>query len=219
LDRDNAQALEIGPYDLPDTSLLEVSGRERACVVFEPERVLVVVGKGSDVERELQTEHIVADGVPVLRRGSGGCAVVLTPGMMAVAFALYTREQRKSSEYFQTFNRAVIRALEECGVRDLEHAGISDIARAGRKIAGSAIYRNRELLFYHSIVNLAGETALIERYLRQPPRMPDYRAERSHADFVTSLQAEGFAVNRAVMADTMQREFEKLFIPQGTPAT
>ena len=42
------------------------------------------------------------------------------------------------------------------------------------------------------IVNAAGSTSLMERYLKEPPRMPEYRKGRSHKDFVTSLAEQGY---------------------------
>ncbi len=205
----NGGRIEILAYDLPDASLLErVEGVAGRCAVFVPERTLVVIGRGSHVELELNASAIAADGVPVLRRGTGGCAVVLTPEMVAVSFAVYAKEQGRSADYFHDFNAIIIRALESLGVTGLAHAGTSDIALQGRKIAGTALYRNRELVFYHAILNLAGTTELMERYLRRPPRMPDYRAGRSHAEFVTSLAAEGFAIDPAALRERVAAGFE-----------
>jgi lipoate-protein ligase A len=187
--------LEIRPYDLPDAELLRPDGSRGRAAVFVPERVLVVIGKGSDTGLELNSETILHDGIPVLRRSTGGCAVVLTPEMAAISFAVYTNQQKKSTEYFGEFNRLIIETLEAEGVSGLAHRGISDIALGGKKIAGTALYRNRELIFYHAILNLAGDTELMERYLKAPPREPDYREQRSHRDFVTSLAAKGFHVS------------------------
>lgn len=199
--------LNILPYDLPDAELMKLSVESARCAVFVPERTMVVIGKGSDPALELHEENIVADNVPVLRRGTGGCAVVLTPEMLAVSFSVQHSPQRKSSEYFRLFNAVIIRALEKHGVCGLEHAGTSDIALNGRKIAGTAIYRNRELVFYHAIINLASRADLMERYLKHPPRNPAYRVGRAHGDFVTSLRDAGFTVSLDRIEQDIQREF------------
>ena len=199
--------LHLSPYDLPDAELTKPSAEAARCCVFVPARTMVVIGKGSDPALELRQENIAADGVPVLRRGTGGCAVVLTPQMLAVSFGVQHSPQLKSSEYFRLFNAVIIAALKKHGVRDLEHAGTSDIALNGCKIAGTANYRNRELVFYHAIINLAGRAEVMERYLKHPPRVPAYRAGRSHEEFVTSLAEAGFTVPLPRFQQDIEREF------------
>ena len=199
--------LRIAPYDLPDAELTKPSSEAARSCVFVPARTMVVIGKGSDPALELCQENIIADGVPVLRRGSGGCAVVLTSDMLAVSFAIQHQPQRRSSEYFRLFNAVIIRALQRNGVRGLAHAGTSDIALNGRKLAGTAIYRNRDLVFYHAIIVLAGRAGLMERYLKHPPRVPAYRAGRSHEEFVTSLAEAGFAVPLPRFQQDIEQEF------------
>jgi lipoate-protein ligase A len=202
-----SDSLAVLPYDLPDAELLRPTESGGGVRVFVPERVLVVIGKGSDPALELHEDTIVEDNVPVLRRGTGGCAVVLSPRMLCASFAVYGAEQQRSADYFREFNGMIIRALTDGGVTDLEGAGTSDIARQGRKLVGSALYRNRVLVFYHAVINLADGTDLMERYLKQPPRTPDYREGRSHGEFVSSLAAEGFEVDAAAMKATLETEF------------
>jgi lipoate-protein ligase A len=201
--------LHVSPYDLPDAELTKLSAESARCCVFVPARTMVVIGKGSDPALELRQENIIADNVPVLRRGTGGCAVVLTPQMLAVSFAVRHTPQLKSSEYFRLFNAVIMRALKKHGVRDLEHAGTSDIALGGRKLVGTAIYRNRELVFYHAIINLAGSAEAMERYLKHPPRVPVYRAGRSHAEFVTSLTGAGYTVPLPRFGQDIESEFRR----------
>jgi len=43
----------------------------------------------------------------------------------------------------------------------------------------------------------------MERYLRLPARQPDYRHDRAHRDFVTSLAAAGYALSMAALQDSL----------------
>jgi lipoate---protein ligase len=200
-------ALSILPYDLPDAQLLQPQAKGAACATFVPSQIMVVIGKGSQIEQELNLPHIAADGVPVLRRPSGGCAVVLTPNMLAVSFVRYETKQQKSAEYFARFNEILMHALNRFGGSDIEQRGTSDIARHGRKLVGTAIYRNRELVFFQAIINVAESADLLERYLKLPPRMPDYRTGRAHRDFVASLRAEGFTASIEELIAAVRVEF------------
>jgi lipoate-protein ligase A len=204
------EVLNLLPYDLPDAVLLGPSSDRSGCLAFVPSRTVIVIGKGSDPAAELYVENAVADRVPVMRRATGGCAVVLTPEMVSVSFVLYHQRQRKSSEYFRLFNSAVIHALESLGVQGLEHVGTSDIALSLRKVAGAAIYRNRQRVFYHTIINVRESADLMERYLRMPPREPPYRAGRRHAEFVTSLEEAGFGLEIGPFDTAVSREFARL---------
>lgn len=199
--------VRIRPYDLPDAIMLKPDASPGRCVTFVPTDTIVVIGKGSDPAQEVDLEAVLADAVPVMRRASGGCAVVISPDMLAASFAVYGQAQQKSGDYFRDFNELIIAALRDSGVCDLTHAGTSDIARQGRKIAGTAIYRNRDVVFYHAILNLRGNPGIMERYLKRPPRMPEYRADRTHTEFVTSLAAEGHAVDVAALGRAIHREF------------
>lgn len=211
-----APDVNVRTYNLPDAALLQPSALPGRCTVFVPPALLVVIGKGSDPAREVNLDAARHDAVPVLRRGSGGCAVVLSPEMLVAAVAVYGTQQRKSAEYFELFNGLIIEALAGNGIADLVHAGTSDIALNGRKIAGTALYRNRQVVFYHAIINLRGDPEIIERYLRLPPRMPGYRANRPHAEFVTSLAAAGFTVDVAAVSSALRTRFEQ-FIDDPLP--
>ncbi len=54
------------------------------------------------------------------------------------------------------------------------------------------MYLNRGVLYYHAVLNISEEVSMISRYIKHPPREPDYRQGRSHEEFVTSLAKEGY---------------------------
>jgi lipoate-protein ligase A len=195
---------DVLPYVLPDAVLFERSGCPLQCLVWRPERVVVVIGKGSDPALEVKVEAATRDSIPVVRRGTGGCAVVLSPEMLVASFVVRQEKQLPSREYFRLFNSLIIEALSQQGIAGLEHKGTSDIAINGRKIAGTAIYRNRNLVFFHGILNVSGETDAMEKYLKVPPHMPEYRSGRSHSDFVTSLAEQGYALDSEQFSADLQ---------------
>ena len=196
------------PYDLPDAVLLEASEEPMRCLVWQPECVMVVIGKGSDPALEVNVEAVAKDLIPVVRRGTGGCAVVLSRKMLVASFVVRQERQLPSREYFRLFNSLIVEALSRQGIEGFEHKGTSDIAINGRKIAGTAIYRNRNLVFFHAIINVAGGTDAMEKYLKVPPRMPGYRLGRSHSDFVISLAEQGYAFDAERFASDVQCLFD-----------
>ncbi len=144
------------------------------------------------MERSVYTERAESDGIPVYKRPSGGETVVLSPGTICVS-ALQPETRLISPKiYFKAFNEKIVKGLNNLGIRDVRTDGISDICIGDKKILGSSIYRDKNRVLYHAVLNRAESVETIEYYLKHPPREPEYRNGRSHSDFVTSLEKEGY---------------------------
>jgi lipoate-protein ligase A len=98
---------------------------------------------------------------------------------------------RSPQQVFNNHNGKIITALKGLGITRLSLKGISDIALEEKKILGSSLYRARGMVFFHAVLNVSQQPYIFERYLRHPPREPEYRRGRTHREFVTSLYAEG----------------------------
>ena len=55
---------------------------------WEPPELLVVVGRSSAVEREVHVDPCREQGIPILRRASGGAAILTGPGCLMYALVL-----------------------------------------------------------------------------------------------------------------------------------
>jgi len=195
-------------YDLDDATLVEDTRNPYQCMVWRPSRTIVVLGRANNVEDSLHRDCVQSDGVPVIQRPSGGDTVVLTPAMLCVSVVRNSARQFPSSRYFHHYNGKIVSALQTLGVRNLSLSGISDIAIGNRKILGSSIYRNKDRVFYHAVLNVAQSADLLEQYLRIPRREPDYRRGRSHRDFVTSIHDQGYRLHYDELRQAVINEFE-----------
>jgi len=83
----------------------------------------------------------------------------------------------------------LIDGLRRVGADGVYQAGICDLVLGNRKIAGAAIYRSKDLLYYSASLLVTADLDRIARYLRHPPREPEYRAGRDHRAFLTTLAA------------------------------
>ena len=72
-------------------------------------------------------------------------------------------------------------------MRDRQAACGSPGGRPQRKFAGSAQRRLKHHFLIHVSILYNFPLPLISRYLGTPRRLPDYRAGRSHEEFVTNL--------------------------------
>ena len=70
----------------------------------------------------------------------------------------------------------------------MRQRGISDLALGDRKVGGSAIYREKGLLYYSTTLLIEPDVEGMERWLAHPPREPEYRAGRGHGEFVARVK-------------------------------
>jgi len=185
----------IKEYDLPDNELLQGEPLSYCFMVWIPAFTCVVLGQSNEVEDALYVENILNDHIPVYKRPSGGEAVVLSPRMVVVSVLKRGDKFRAPGFYFKTYNERIIDALRSVGVKELKTGGISDICIRDRKILGSSIYRSKDLVFYHAVLNISESSSLMDRYLKHPRREPGYRGGRVHGEFVTSLTREGYELS------------------------
>jgi lipoate-protein ligase A len=78
-------------------------------------------------------------------------------------------------------------ALQPTASGEVQREGISDLAWRHRKFSGNSLRCKRTHLLYHGTLLYDFPLELIGACLRSPPRQPDYRAGRSHGDFLTNL--------------------------------
>lgn len=188
--------------DLMDASRRDGMPRAR---VYRPSRVAVVLGRGSSPELEVNVEIAQSDGIPLLRRRGGGCSVVLDTGNVVAACVLPLPGLGGTLRAFGTISAWIIEALEQAGVPDVRQAGISDLALGDRKIGGACIYRTKGLLYYTTTLLFQPDIDLVERYLKPPPREPDYRAGRTHRAFMGSLAGSLPSHDIESFADQLKR--------------
>jgi len=159
--------------------------------VYRPSSTIVVLGRGSKPEVELELDACLADGVPLYRRRGGGCSVVLDPGNVIVSVAQPVAGLNHTRRHFDLLTEWLLGRLRAVGLVGIYRDGTSDLAIAERKIAGSCVYRSPGLLYYSTTLLVEPDMDKIERYLKHPPREPLYRRGRSHRDFIGCLAGIG----------------------------
>ena len=181
----SAHALSLAGVDLEwaDPPVLRVEAADE---------VVIVVSRSRDAAREVFLERCAAGHVPVVRRPSGGGAVVLGPGVIA-ASVVAARADRSAfpDVWFRHFGGALAESLAGLGVAGVRMRGVSDLCLGDRKIAGSSLRLAGGRVLYQVSVLVALDLALLDRYLPVPSRQPSYRRGRPHREFVTTLRAAG----------------------------
>ena len=143
---------------------------------------------------EAHVEECQSRGVPILRRASGGGTVLQAPGVLNYALILRieigtpTENLTSTNGFIMERHRAALQSLLQ---GKISIRGTSDLvfetALDARKFCGNAQRRRQKWLLFHGAFLLDCDLDLLSAVLRPPPRQPDYRAHRTHTDFVTNL--------------------------------
>jgi len=171
--------------------------------IWQAESHFVVLGHSNKVDAEIHRSGCVAAGIPVLRRISGGGAVVQGPGCLNYSLFLNTElvSLRSVGESFHHVLRRHQDVVEKLGRAEVHIEGISDLTVAGRKFSGNAQYRKRVYVLIHGTFLLNFDLPLIDRCLQMPARQPEYRRNRPHGEFIANLGFDGGLV-RAGLIET-----------------
>jgi lipoate---protein ligase len=169
--------------------------------LWEPRQPMVVVGRSSQFHVEVQLDACRALGIPVLRRPSGGAAIVAGPGclMYALLLSYRARPQLRILNEAHRWVLATLAAALRAVAPGVECQGTSDLAIGGRKFSGNSARCRRNHLLYHGTLLYNFPLELIERCLAMPPRMPDYREGRPHASFVSNLPLPAETIRTALV--------------------
>jgi len=202
--------------------------------LWESPQPMVVVGRSSCVGKEVNEEFCRQERIPILRRSSGGAAIVTGPGclMYALVLSYAVRPELKDitrahSYILKQLTTSLGPLLSHAGT--ITCAGTSDLAmqrgagsgergvgspRSVRKFSGNSLRMKRTHLLYHGTLLYAFDLGLIEKCLRTPPRQPEYRNARPHGDFVMNVPA-----TRQQLADAVITAFPMASAPSDVPAS
>ncbi len=189
-----------------DEALLEEAERagqpHETLRLWEPAAPMVVVGRSSRLEQEVQIEACRQLGVPILRRTSGGAAVVTGPGclMYAVVLSYEKRPELRAVDRAHRFVlNTIVAGLEE-HAPSVRCRGTSDLTLGHQKFSGNSVRCRREHFLYHGTLLYNFRLELIECCLRMPPRQPTYREGRAHGEFVANLPVAADALRQSLIA-------------------
>ncbi|HLU50310.1 MAG TPA: lipoate--protein ligase family protein [Planctomycetota bacterium] len=206
-------ALDEAILRLCDSETLEGTEPPRGYLRFwESPTHFVVLGVSGRLDEELDLETCRRDGLPILRRGSGGGTVLQGPGCLNFAVVLPFERDPRLRDLERSYEIVVGGAAAALGIEGVARRGRSDLAFGDRKIGGSAQKRTPRAILHHGTILYDFDLDLIARYLREPRKQPDYREKRHHLAFVTNLGVESTLI-RARLA----RAFEAEPLPPGWP--
>ncbi|NBO37020.1 hypothetical protein EBU99_00350 [bacterium] len=176
---------------------------------FESQRTLVVLSSSNAADRETFEKQCQENNVPIVKRRGGGGTVLLGPGCLILTFAFFARDVFSNQKYFSMINGLWADALAAAGLPGLVTRGHSDLAFGDKKIAGTSLFRRKHLVVYQGSLLVDPDFELIVKLLQHPSREPDYRAGRSHREFLASASDLGYRGTTQELATHCADFFDK----------
>jgi lipoate-protein ligase A len=176
---------------LDEALLIEADECDGPAVVrfWEPRQYAVVLGASRLIREDVLVAACRTDGVPILRRSSGGGTVVVGPGALNVAVILPDNHApglwAVDAAHLYVLER-LAESLRRAG-QPIAIDGLGDLTIGGRKCGGSAQRRLRRWFMVHCSILYEMPIERVARYLAVPRRQPAYRRQRGHHDFLSSL--------------------------------
>ena len=158
--------------------------------LWHPTEATVVIGRSSPIRDEVNLEYCAAHEIPVFRRSSGGASIVTAPGclMYAVLLSYRKRPQLRMLEQAHQFVMTKMQdALNSLNI-ETKFLGTCDLTIDDKKVSGNALRCKKNWMIYHgTMICESMDLQLVSNCLGQPKRQPEYRAGRSHADFLCQI--------------------------------
>lgn len=180
----------------------EAGARGPTLRFWESPAYFVALGYTNRADTEADIAACAAEGVPILRRVSGGGTVVQGAGCLNYALVHpiapgETLNVEATNKLVMETQRAAFDTL--LGER-VVIAGHTDLATGDLKFSGNAQRRKARHFLFHGTILLDFDLELVQRLLRPPSKEPDYRARRSHRDFIRNLPVARAHVKAALCA-------------------
>jgi lipoate-protein ligase A len=190
-----------------DEELLQLSerGLQGECLRFwESAACFIVLGRTCSVEEDVKILASERDRIPVLRRCSGGGTVLQGEGCLNYTLILSKKDRHELNNINNSYIYIIKKIIEEFSKLKInaEFRKTSDIvlAATNKKFSGNAQRRGRHFILHHGTFLYRFDLSLITKYLKMPPRVPEYRLGRQHEDFVTNLSLEPDRIKDALVA-------------------
>jgi lipoate-protein ligase A len=174
-----------------DEALLEsrIDGRSGDTIhLYRRRPPSVSIGYFQSAAEVADLEACHRDGIPVVRRISGGGAIYTDEGQLV--YALITRPERpmKAKQGLEVVCGAVVRALGRLGIEGAQMEGLNDVVVGNAKVSGSAQVIRKGVHLVHGTVLVDADLEAMATYLRPYGTKMEHRGHETPAARVTTLK-------------------------------
>lgn len=157
--------------------------------VWIPKSPIIVLGRSQKAEEEIFIDKAQADGIPIFRRYGGGGCVFLDKHSVCVGIR-YNRAVGDCNvePYFAKSSALIQQFFNRNLDLNVNIESNNDLTIDNRKFLGASLYMPKGYALYLCVILVdSGAMGDISKYLKMPSKVPDHRVNRSHEDFLTSV--------------------------------
>ena len=166
-----------------------LQGGERL-LIWEAAHPAVVLPRNGAADAWANLDACAVRDIPILRRDSGGGAVVLGPGCLCVALILSLDERPALTDVAGSYATLLRAITDTLAIPDVTIRS-TDLALGNCKFAGHAQRRLRHTLLHHGTILYGLDLGLIDTLLPEPPQRPTWRGSRRHREFLANVPLDG----------------------------
>jgi lipoate-protein ligase A len=157
--------------------------------LWESSTYFVVLGLSKTVEDDVNEVACNDNGIPILKRCSGGGTVLQGPGCFNYGYILPINHAPALKSLTDTTSFILHKVKDSLSpaISGIELKGISDLAINDIKFSGNAQRRLKNAILFHGTILYDFDLSLISNYLKEPPVQPEYRNQRNHGEFVNNI--------------------------------
>ena len=190
-----------------EEALLRTDARS-FCLINEGSNPAIVMGISSKPEEVIFLEKARAKNIPIIRRYSGGGCVIVDENTLFVTFIL-----SKKIVSFSSYPENILRWSEEFYQKAFQHAQFSlkenDYVLKNRKCGGNAQYITKDRFVHHTSFLWDFKVENMQ-LLKHPPKMPLYRQNRPHEQFITAMKEDFINIHSLIKG--MKAELQNRFV-------
>ncbi len=173
----------------------------------------IICGRNQTIALEVDLPLCRRSGIDVVRRRSGGGAVVADENNLMLSY-VRPRGSQSVESIFAEWSDTLARALRELGA-EAEATGRNDICINGRKVSGGAFYALPRHAIAHSTMLYRLPTAELTSALTPARAKLESKGVKSVASRITSLTDEGLTLSK----DDFPEKLRALLCPESLELT
>lgn len=173
----------------------------------------VSLGYFQEVLEEVDTDFCKRNGIEIVRRITGGGAVLHTEGELTYSFIVVDNGSYVPTDIEESYKKIcspIVKTIQRLGA-NATFRPINDIEVGGKKVSGNAQTRRFGAILQHGTLLLSLDYSLLGALKPRAEKFSDKGVSKVSGRVTTLEEVLGFKISRGEVAEVMEEEFGRSF--------